>query len=173
MYGTTPELKLFAIDAATGKQIWKFTPASEVKQFNSNRGVMYWEDGDDKRILYTAYSNLYAINATTGQAIASFGKNGKASLYEGLSTNLDYDVRETSVTATSPGVIYKNTLVIGSSVSEGGDAAPGHIRAFDVVTGKLKWVFHTVPQPGEFGYDTWPKDAYKKLAGPIAGAVWW
>jgi quinoprotein glucose dehydrogenase len=165
MYGTTPELKLFAIEAATGKQIWKFTPASEVKQFNSNRGVMYWEDGDDKRILYTAYSNLYAINATTGQAIASFGNNGKASLYEGLSINLDYDVRETSVTATSPGVIYKNTLVIGSSVSEGGDAAPGHIRAFDVVTGKLKWVFHTVPQPGEFGYDTWPKDAYKKIGG--------
>ncbi len=163
MYGTTPKLKLFAIDAATGKQVWKFTPDKQVQKFNSNRGVMYWEDGDDKRILYTAYATLYAINAGTGQVIKDFGNNGRVDLHQGLSSKLNHDVSELSVTATSPGVIYKNTVVLGSSVSEGGDAAPGHIRAFDVVTGKLKWVFHTIPQPGELGYDTWPKDAYKKI----------
>ncbi len=163
MYGTTPKLKLFAIDAATGKQLWKFTPDNQVQKFNSNRGVMYWEEGNDKRILYSAYATLYAVNAVTGQVIQGFGNNGRVDLHQGLSTNLDHDVNELSVTATTPGVIYKNTVIMGSSVSEGGDAAPGHIRAFDVVTGKLKWVFHTIPQPGEFGYDTWPKDAYKKI----------
>jgi len=163
MYGTTPELKLFAVDAATGKQIWKFEPLKASKGFNTNRGVSYWENGADKRILYTAGGFLYAVNALTGEAIANFGSEGRADLHDGLSTNLDHDVKDLSVTATSPGAVYKNTIIIGSSVSEAGDAAPGHVRGFDIVTGKLKWVFHTIPQPGEFGYDTWPKDAYKKI----------
>ncbi|WP_338876035.1 PQQ-binding-like beta-propeller repeat protein [Spirosoma sp. SC4-14] len=162
LYGTTPELKLFALKADTGEQIWKFEP-SKSDRLNSNRGVVYWESGSDRRILYTVGSSLYAVNAETGEGIASFGTNGKADLHEGLQTNLDHDVSKLSVTATSPGIVYRNTFVIGSSVSESGDAAPGHIRAFDVLTGKLKWVFHTIPQPGELGYDTWPADAYKKI----------
>jgi quinoprotein glucose dehydrogenase len=164
LYGTTPELKLFALKAGTGEQLWKFEP-SKNDRLNSNRGVMYWENGSEKRILYTVGSSLYAVNAENGQIVSGFGTDGRVDLHEGLQTNLDHDVSKLSVTATSPGIIYRNTVVMGSSVSESGDAAPGHVRAFDVVTGKLKWVFHTIPQPGEFGYDTWPKEAYKKIGG--------
>jgi quinoprotein glucose dehydrogenase len=164
LYGTSAELNLFALKAGTGEQIWKFEPFKDKQQFNTNRGVMYWENGSDKRILYASGTFLYAVNALTGKSITNFGDSGRADLHEGLVTpGLGHDVKDLSVTSTTPGVIYKNNLVIGSSVSERGDAAPGHVRAFDVVTGKLKWVFHTVPQPGEFGYDTWPKDAYKKI----------
>ncbi|MGV3559260.1 outer membrane protein assembly factor BamB family protein [Larkinella arboricola] len=164
LYGTTPELKLFALKADTGEQLWKFEPSKD-DRLNSNRGVMHWENGNDKRILYTVGASLYAVNAQTGQLVSSFGTNGRVDLHEGLQTNLDHDVSKLSVTATSPGIVYRNTVIMGSSVSESGDAAPGHIRAFDAVSGKLKWVFHTIPQPGEFGYDTWPKDAYKKIGG--------
>ncbi|RAK01909.1 quinoprotein glucose dehydrogenase [Larkinella arboricola] len=164
LYGTTPELKLFALKADTGEQLWKFEPSKD-DRLNSNRGVMYWENRDDRRIFYTVGASLYAVNAQNGQLITSFGTNGRVDLHEGLQTNLDHDVSKLSVTATSPGIVYRNTVIMGSSVSESGDAAPGHIRAFDAVSGKLKWVFHTIPQPGEFGYDTWPKDAYKKIGG--------
>jgi len=163
MYGTSAELNLFALDAATGEQLWKFEPKSE--KLHANRGVMYWANGNDKRILYTAGPFLYAVNAVTGQLITSFGDQGKADLYEGLAGDIGHEVTNLYVGATSPGVIYKNTVVMGSTVSESGDAAPGYIRAFDVVTGKLKWVFHTIPLPGEPGYETWPADAYKKLGG--------
>ena len=163
LYGTSAELNLFALNAATGEQLWKFEPLKDRQRFNTNRGVVYWENGGDKRILYSAGAWLYCINALTGKSIQTFGDSGRADLHEGLATNLGHEVNNLSVTATTPGVVYKNTLIIGSSVSEGGDAAPGHVRGFDVVTGKLKWVFHTIPQPGEFGYDTWPKEAFKKI----------
>lgn len=162
LYGTTPELKLFALKAGTGEQIWKFEPFKD-DRLNSNRGVVYWESGSDKRILYTVGSSLYAVNAVTGKIVKSFGQEGRVDIHTGLQTNLDHDVSKLSVNATSPGIVFKNTFILGSAVSESGDAAPGHVRAFDVVTGNLKWVFHTIPQPGEFGYETWPKDAYKKI----------
>lgn len=162
LYGTTPDLNLFALNAGTGEQIWKFKPLKSDRP-HQNRGVMYWEDGNDKRVLYSVSSGLYAVDAKTGESISSFGVNGRVDLHAGLQTNMDYDVSKTSVNATSPGIIYKNMLIMGSTVSEGGDAPPGHIRAFDVITGKLAWVFHTIPQPGEFGYNTWPKNAYKRI----------
>lgn len=166
LYGTTPMLKLFALDARNGKQLWKFNPFKGTEpRPNSNRGVVYWENGSDKRIIYTAGSHIYAVNAATGLPVQNFGDSGRVDLHIGLGNNLDHDISKLAVTATSPGVIYKNTLILGSRVSEGGDAAPGHIRGFDVITGKLKWIFHTIPQPGEFGYDTWPPDAYKKMGG--------
>jgi quinoprotein glucose dehydrogenase len=165
LYGTTPDLHLFAVNAATGEQLWKFESPYKKLRFNTNRGVVYWENGDDKRILYSTDSRLYAINALTGRPVPGFGHNGMVDLHEGVGDGLDHSVDSLLVTATTPGVMYKNTFIIGSSVSEDGDAAPGHVRAFDVVTGKLKWVFHTVPLPGEFGYDTWPKDAYNKIGG--------
>lgn len=166
LYGLTPELNLFALKAGTGEQLWMFEPErGEPQGFSTNRGVMYWENGDDKRILYTVGSFIFAVNANTGEVIKSFGDNGRASLREGIQEGLDNDVSTLSISASTPGVIYKNTLVIGSSVSESGDAAPGYIRAFDVITGKLKWVFHTIPHPGEFGYDTWPKNAYQEIGG--------
>ncbi len=163
LYGTTPELYLFALNAGTGEELWKFDNVND--DVNVSRGVAYWEKGKDRRILYTVGSKLYAVNANNGKQISDFGENGTADLHEGLSTNRKGDTDSLSVRATSPGVIYKNTFVIGSSVSESGDAAPGHIRAFDVITGKLKWVFHTVPHPGEPRYETWPKDAYKEVGG--------
>jgi quinoprotein glucose dehydrogenase len=162
LYGTNSTLELFAIEAATGKQLWKFDPFKDtIPRYHPSRGVIYWENGNDKRIIYSAGTNLFAINAGTGQPVTSFGANGKVNLHEGLSIN--YDASNLSVTATTPGIIYKNTLVMGSSLPEGGDAAPGYVRGFDVVTGKLKWTFHTIPLPGEPGYETWPADTYKKL----------
>jgi quinoprotein glucose dehydrogenase len=165
MYGTTPDLHLFAVGAADGKLRWKYNPPYIRQRFNTNRGVLYWEDGSDKRILFSSGSSLYAIDAVTGKPVESFGNGGIVDLHEGLSDGLGHDVQGLMVTATTPGVIYKNTLIIGSSVSEDGDAAPGHVRAFDIVTGRLKWVFHTIPLPGDPGYATWPKDAYRKIGG--------
>lgn len=162
LYGTTASLKLFALDAGTGKQLWKFDPFKDMNpRPNQNRGVVYWENGKDKRILFTAGPYLYAVNAVTGQGIPGFGQDGKVDLHVGLSVN--YDVSHGSVNATSPGVLYQNVLIQGSTVSESGDAPPGYVRGFDVISGKLLWTFHTIPQPGEPGYDSWPKDAYKTI----------
>ncbi|WP_405520502.1 PQQ-binding-like beta-propeller repeat protein [Spirosoma sp. KNUC1025] len=170
LYGTTPRMKLFAADAATGRQLWKFDPFAEPgkrPRFHPLRGVVYWEDGEDKRILYSVGSSLYAINAQTGIAIQTFGKNGEVDLHEGLGDKetIGHDLTNFSIRVTTPGVIYKDLLITGSAVSEGGDAPPGYIRAFNVRTGKLAWVFHTIPLPGEFGYETWSNDSYKKLGG--------
>lgn len=167
LYGTSPELKLFAIDATTGEELWKFNPVVDGKRIplNRSRGVTYWEKGNDHRILYSAGSNLYAVNSETGELLKTFGDNGIVDLHTGLVDDPKIDVFKSTINATSPGVIYNDVFVIGSTVGEGGNALPGHIRAFDVVSGKLKWVFHTVPHPGELGYDTWPKDAYKSVGG--------
>ncbi len=162
LYGTTASLKLFALDAATGRERWKFDPfKNTVRSYHQNRGVAYWEDGDDRRILYTAGANLYEVDANTGKGIDAFGLHGKVNLHEGLSLN--FDASRLFVDATSPGVIYKNLLILGNTVSEAGDAAPGYVRAYDVFTGRIRWIFHTMPQPGEAGYESWPKDAYKKI----------
>ncbi|QMW00115.1 outer membrane protein assembly factor BamB family protein [Spirosoma foliorum] len=173
LYGTSPRMKLFAVNAATGKQLWQFDPFANPEKkprFHPVRGVVYWEDGADsrdKRILYSVGSSLYAVNAETGKPIESFGKNGEVDLHEGLGDKetLGYDVNNFSIRVTTPGVIYKDLLITGSAVNEGGDAPPGYIRAFNVRTGKLAWVFHTIPLPGEYGYETWAKDSYKKLGG--------
>lgn len=167
LYGTSPELNLFALDAATGAEKWKFFAEKDPTQYNisANRGVLYWEDGEDRRILYTSGAYLYAIDAITGQRIESFGQGGKVDLHTGLADNHEADISNSAVNATSPGVIYQDKLIIGSSLSEKGDALPGHVRAFNVRTGELLWVFHTIPHPGETGYDTWPEDAYKEMGG--------
>ncbi|HTI59846.1 PQQ-binding-like beta-propeller repeat protein [Mucilaginibacter sp.] len=167
LYGTSPKLRLFAVDAATGKEKWTFNPAGNTNSspmsfgMNNNRGVTYWEDGDDKRILYCAGSNIYAINAANGEVVKSFGTYGKVDLHN----DLGLDASKMYVTATSPGIIYKNLYIIGSRVNETADAAPGHIRAYDVRTGKLKWIFHTIPRPGEQGYNTWEDTAAYKHIG--------
>lgn len=166
LYATSPRLKLLALDASTGKANWVFDPfadtATSKVEINANRGVTYWADGKDQRIFYSAGSFLYAINASTGKRIPSFGVDGKIDLHDGL----DRDVKDLYVSSTSPGIIYKDLLIMGTRVSEGGDAAPGHIRAYDVRTGERKWIFHTIPHPGEFGYDSWEnKDAWKYIGG--------
>jgi len=173
MYGVTPRMKLFAVRANTGEQIWRFDPFADPNKktrFHAVRGVVYWEDGEDKRILFAAGPFLYAVNALTGEKIPGFGTNGEVSLHVGLGDveALGHDVEKLSVDITTPGVIYKDLLITGSRVSEYGDAAPGYIRGFNVRTGKLEWVFHTVPLPGEYGYETWPKEAYKRIGGANA-----
>lgn len=165
LYATTPHLRLIALDATTGEQKWIFNPEQYLSgkmNFgqNNNRGVTYWEDGADKRILYCAGSNLYAVNALTGELIKSFGEDGRIDLHN----DLGVDSKDLYVAATSPGIIYKDLYILGSRVNETADAAPGHIRAYDVHTGKLRWIFHTIPHPGEVGYNSWKdKDAWKHI----------
>ena len=127
---------------------------------NNSRWVTYWENGNDKRILYCAGSNIYAINAVNGQLITTFGNGGKVDLHN----DLGVDASKMYITATSPGIVYKDLYIIGSRVNESADAAPGHIRAYDIHTGVLRWIFHTIPYPGEYGYDTWEDpQAYKHI----------
>lgn len=170
LYGTTPLMKLFALDAASGKPLWVFNPLDSLREnrvsffiMNNCRGVAYWSDGDkDKRIFYTAGSLLYCVNASTGKLEMGFGKEGMIDLHDGLGR----DVKDLFVTSTSPGTIYKDLIIIGTRVDEGPDAAPGHIRAYDVRTGQQKWIFHTIPQPGEYGYHTWEDpQAWKHIGG--------
>ena len=163
LYATTPKLRLIALDAATGKLLWSFLPTEGENAFykQRNRGVNYWEDGDDRRLFYAMNQYLYAIDANTGKPIVSFANAGKVDLREGF----DRDPKTQSVSNTTPGVVYKDLLIMGSIVSEDLPASPGDIRAFDVRTGKIRWTFHTIPHPGEFGYDTWPKDAWTYSGG--------
>jgi quinoprotein glucose dehydrogenase len=175
MYGTTPAMKLFALDASNGRLLWKYDPflcALTKQRAHALRGVAYWEDGNDKRILYGVGPKLLAINAANGEPLKSFGTSGEVDLHEGLGDKetLGHEVKDLSVKITSPGIIFEDLIIVGSTVSEAGDAAPGYIRAFNVITGKLVWVFHTIPLPGEYGYETWPKDAYKKIGGANAWA---
>ncbi|WP_353125579.1 PQQ-binding-like beta-propeller repeat protein [Parapedobacter pyrenivorans] len=171
LYGTTPALKLFALNAATGELIWKFTPSES--RIHVSRGIVYWEEGEDKRILYTVGPRLYAIDAVSGQPVHHFGKQGAANLYEGIAVGLKTDVSKLSINATSPGVIVDDVYIVGSATSEAGNAAPGHVRAFDVKTGQLKWVFRTIPHPSEPGHETWPDSAYLQVgaANSWAGMV--
>jgi quinoprotein glucose dehydrogenase len=170
LYVISPQLKLAALDAATGKQKWVFDPwAAKGKERNVNnlRGLTYWEDEKDKRVFYTAGPHLYAVDALSGQQVISFGDSGQIDLHN----DLGEDAKDLYVNTTSPGIIYKDQLIIGSRVSERSDAAPGHIRSYDVHTGKLRWIFHTIPQPGEFGHDKWENpEAYKHLGGANAWA---
>jgi len=159
LYGVSPKLKLFAVDAATGKEKWSFNPFDTTKikgagyfMMNACRGVSYYSDGkNDKRIFFAAGSHLFCIDAMSGELISSFGDNGKIDLHN----DLGKDVKDLYVATTTPGIIYKDMIIIGSRVAEEAAAAPGHIRSYDVHTGKLRWVFHTIPQPGEEGYETW------------------
>ncbi len=163
LYGTNPITKLFAINAKTGKELWKFDHGQDVGPgwWGVNRGLIYWDDKSDGRIIYTSGSYIYAIDALNGDIENTFGENGKIDLRK----NLGRPFETLSVVANTPGVVYKNILIQGTRVHEGPGASPGHIRAYDLNTGSLVWRFNTIPQPGEFGYGTWPKDAYKYVGG--------
>lgn len=166
LYASSPTLKVFALNAATGKERWVFDPFEGGTSQGVNRGVVFWTDGVEKRILFTARSYLFALNADTGALIPSFGTEGRVDLREGLGR----EPSELFVGSNTPGIIYKNLIVMGTRVSEGLPAAPGHIRAYNVVTGEQEWIFRTIPEPGELGYDTWPRDAWTFTGGANAWA---
>ena len=164
LYATSAQLKVFALNAGTGEPQWTFDPfegSYDLFGLGVNRGVTYWEHNGDRRILFAAASRLYAIDAGTGTPIESFGDNGSIDLREGL----DRDIGELFISSNTPGVIYDNLLIVPTRVSEGSNSAPGHIRAYDVITGERAWIFHTIPYPGEFGYDTWPDGAWQRVGG--------
>jgi quinoprotein glucose dehydrogenase len=155
LYAYTPTQKVIALDAVTGKLLWKFDPG--IKAQHWARGVTYWTDGKENRIFAGVMNYLYALDPQTGKPIASFGEDGRVDLRK----NLRGDYQTHYISMDSPGLIYKNLIIVGGEMPETLPAAPGDIRAYDVRTGELRWSFHTIPHPGEFGYNTWPPDAWK------------
>ncbi|WP_221391661.1 PQQ-binding-like beta-propeller repeat protein [Dyadobacter sp. NIV53] len=156
MYGVTSTVQAFAVDAATGKEIWHFGDKSKIGS-NTSRGLTYWSDGEDQRILHAMGPYLYALDARTGKLIESFGDGGKLDLHTGLPEI----AKDKYMVSNTPGTIYEDLIIMPLRLSEDSDAAPGDLRAFNVRTGKLVWTFHTIPYPGELGYETFPPDAYK------------
>jgi len=161
LYAYTPKQEVIALDPATGVLRWTFDSQkdfpSEKVTSRAERGLAYWHDGEEKRIFAGVSSYVYALDPASGKIIRSFGDRGRIDLRE----NLRGDAKLQSVSITSPGVVYKDLLILGDATPEALPAPPGDIRAYEVRTGKLRWTFHTIPHPGEFGYETWPKDAWK------------
>jgi len=159
LYAYTPTHKTFAVRAGTGEHLWTFDPG--IAGRGANRGVMYWTDGSDARVYPAVDQFLYGLDARTGKPIATFGDNGRID----LRLDLGRDPKGQNVRLTSPGVVYKDLLIVGGRVGEGLPSSPGHIRAYDAKTGALRWTFRTIPRPGEPGYDTWEKDSWTYNGG--------
>lgn len=166
LFGMTATVHPFALNAATGEEYWK-QEGEGADELNSNRCVVYWREGNDSRILYTHGEWLYALHSTTGEPIESFGDGGRVSLKAGL----DEDAADKMVMSTTPGTVYEDKIIMPLRVGEGAGAADGHIQAFNIKTGEIEWVFHTIPKPGEFGYDTWPEGVHEDP--DIGGANNW
>jgi quinoprotein glucose dehydrogenase len=163
LYAVSPKLRVFALDAATGKPLWNFDPneGRKITIKARSRGVSYWQSGETRRIFFVSGHSLFGLDAATGKPVPAFGAKGHLDLREDLGRK----PTELSVTATSPPAIYQDLLIVSTLVSEDLPSAPGDIRAYDTRTGKLRWSFHTIPHPGEFGYKTWPADAWKYSGG--------
>jgi quinoprotein glucose dehydrogenase len=151
LYGVSPSVQAFALNAATGEEIWKFGDPFK-NGVSTSRGVSYAKG----RIMYTSGPNLWALDAKTGKPIESFGDHGKVDLHTGLPAVS----QKKFIISNTPGTVFENLIVMPIRLSEGADAAPGDIRAYDIFTGKVVWTFHTIPYPGEYGYESFPKDAY-------------
>ena len=163
LFGSSADARfIFALDAATGEELWKF----DTEGSGISRGLTYWENDkrSERRLFYSADDKLGALDPETGQLIAAFGDNGKIDLHD----NLGRDVSALQVLMRTPGAIYKDMLIVGSSLSEGPASAPGHVRAYDVRAGTLRWIFYTIPQADEFGADTWPTGAHQRFGGANA-----
>lgn len=161
LYVTSPMLKLIALDPTTGEERWRFDPFEGGTATGVNRGVTYVNDEGRHKIFFSAGPYLYSIDATSGKLIADFGAQGRIDLRDGLGR----DPSRLAVWSTTPGVVYDGLLIQGTALGEGYDAAPGFIRAYDIRTGAIAWTFHTIPQPGEAGYESWAPDAYKVVGG--------
>ena len=163
MYVMARTNSIVALDATTGKEIWTH-PIGAKTPLMTNRGIDYWESADrsERRLLFAADNQLQAIDARTGRTIVDFGKGGRTDLREGLGRD-PKTLR--LVQSFNPGRIFEDLLILGSATNEEYDSGPGDIRAYSVRTGKLVWSFHTIPHPGEPGYETWPKDAWKTVGG--------
>nr|WKN34758.1 PQQ-binding-like beta-propeller repeat protein [Tunicatimonas sp. TK19036] len=162
LYGASPGMKIFAVHAATGEPIWEFNPFEGTNQTSFTRGLSYWAEGDDHRLYFTAREKLYALDALTGKPVSAFGGQGYIDLREGLGR----DIEGLAYTYHSPGTIYQDLIIMGALNAERLPAAPGHIRAFNVRTGEQAWIFHTIPQPGQEGYETWEDStAYRYIGG--------
>ncbi|SEB48446.1 pyrroloquinoline quinone-dependent dehydrogenase [Terriglobus roseus] len=166
MYVLAQNNSIVALHAATGAQVWAH-PLHPKTPLVTNRGLSYWqsEDGKDRRLILAVDNHLEEIDATTGKSITSFGKDGHVDLREGLGRDVQ---RLTLVQSYNPGRIFHGLIIFGSATNEEYDSGPGDIRAFDIRTGRAAWTFHTIPHPGEFGYDSWPKDAWKTVGGANA-----
>jgi len=163
MYVMAKNEAIVALDAMTGREIWSH-PVEPGTDVITNRGINYWESKDrgERRLLYATNHFLRAIDARTGRDILTFGEHGRVDLKQGL----DRDPKSIQlVQSTTPGKVFEDLLILGSATNQGYGSAPGDLRAFDVRTGKQVWAFHTIPRPGEFGYETWPKDAWKRVGG--------
>lgn len=161
MYATSANQWAYAVDATTGKEVWSFNPLEGKGSGEVNRGLTYWEDGEDKRILMSANNFLFALDAKTGKPISTFGSGGKVDLKVGLRDS----GKDFYVSLTTPGIVYKDLLITGCRIPDTYNVQPGYIRAYHCKTGKLVWTFHTVPLPGETGYETWSPNAYKVVGG--------
>ena len=166
MYVLAHDNSIVALDATSGKELW-IHPTDKKTALITNRGINYWESPDrsDRRLLFAANNFLEEVDARTGKSISKFGKGGRVDLREDLGRDPE---SLTLVQSTTPGRIFENLIILGSATNEEYESGPGDIRAYNVVTGSLVWTFHTVPHPGEFGYDTWPKDAWKTVGGANA-----
>ena len=163
MYVMAKNDSIVALDATTGKEVWLHAGDSQSRLI-TNRGITYWEssDGSDRRLIYAQNNLLQTIDARNGRNIGSFGANGFVDLREGLGRNPKDLVL---VQSTTPGRVFENLIILGSATNQEYESAPGDIRAYNIRSGSLAWTFHTIPHPGEFGYETWPKDAWKTVGG--------
>ena len=164
LFGYTPTQKIFALDARTGKKIWRFDPGPDFQQ--PARGFAYWTDGRQERLFASYATFLLALDPSTGRLIKAFGKQGRVDLREGLGR----EPEELATYLTTPGIVYKDLIITGFRTAETLPAAPGAIRAYDVRTGRLVWTFNLVPRPGEPGHETWPEDAWTRTGGVNAWA---
>ena len=163
MYVLAKNNSVVALDASTGKEVWVHETGTHTKLI-THRGINYWESKDlsDRRLFFASGNFLQAIDARTGKLITSFGDNGRVDLKVGLGRD---PATLSLVQSTTPGRVFGDLLILGSATNEEYRSAPGDIRAYDVRTGKLVWTFHSIPHPGEYGYQTWPKNAWKTVGG--------
>jgi quinoprotein glucose dehydrogenase len=167
LYGMSAATQPFALDAATGRERWKKAATAKSEGASTSRGVAYWARGADKRILYTNGPWLYAVEALTGKPVTTFGQQGRTSLKAGLGES----GQQKWGISNTPGTVFGDLIIMPMRLSEGADAALGYIQAFHIRTGELAWVFNTIPRPGEWGYDTWPPEAYRNTG--VGGANNW